>query len=154
MHSNWRDGFVSLEELTQFSVSHAECSFHLCLCISLHYFPVNTTLEVTKSLTFKTTEMFSQSVILCANMHLFNNIVLVHAVTAVLITLTGSCFITFYEKACVIKWRLHWLFFLPKIIQKGIRLDEIIWRCNMSLGFFETQCSKCFSSNLANIQLC
>jgi len=41
--------------------------------------------------------MFNQSVILCSYMHLFNNVVLAHAVNAVYIILTGfvlflSCF--------------------------------------------------------------
>jgi len=69
--------------------------------------------------------MFNQSVILRGYTHLFNNVVLVHAVTAIL-TILFSCFITFHEKVCVIKWRLNWLFFVIKITDKGSDLLGVI----------------------------
>jgi len=47
--------------------------------------------------------MFNKSVILCADMHHFNNVVLAHAVTAVLIILTGVLFLSRFAKKIIKK---------------------------------------------------
>ena len=44
--------------------------------------------------------MFSQSVILCTYVHLFNNVALVHAMTGILIILAGLLFLS----CCEIKY--------------------------------------------------
>ena len=53
---------------------------------------------VVENLTFKTIKMFNQSMILCDYMHFFNNIVLAHAMTAILIIQQVSCFYRVCEK--------------------------------------------------------
>ena len=49
-------------------------------------------------------------------MHLFNNVVLAHAMIAILNCNSFPVFRIFAKKARVIK---RWLFFIPKIIEKG-----------------------------------
>jgi len=52
-------------------------------------------------------------------MHLFNNIELMYAMTSIITILSGL-----HEKVCIIKQRLNWLFFITKIIDKGLQLFE------------------------------
>ena len=67
VHSNWRDGFLILEEIMQFSISVSAIQSQVIL--------LNGTVQhhkVTENVTFKIIKMFNQGTILRAYMQLFN----------------------------------------------------------------------------------